>query len=136
MAALSADLVHCTKYQHVIFDSVKINQGTGYNHIHGIFTAPKAGIYAFSTTLSVTPSNNYHVAMVKGNATNQIGYLYADAPSIWLQRSTTVLTQMNQNEQVWMVCVDDSHIEGDHKHGYEGATDYHSHFSGFLISSD
>ena len=85
MAALSADLVHCTQLQPVIFDSVKVNQGLGYDNKHGIFRAPVAGMYAFSTTLSVTPNNNFHVAIVKGNATNEIGYLYADNLNIWIE---------------------------------------------------
>ena len=55
---------------------------------------------------------------VKGNATNEISYLYADPQNIGLQRSTTVFTYMNQNEEVWMVCIGDvaSRIEGDHQH--------------------
>ena len=138
MAALSADLLHCTKYQPVIFDAVKVNQGSAYSNVHGTFRAPVAGIYAFSTTLSVIPHNMYHVAIVKGNATNEIGYLYTDPQNIWLQRSTTVFTHMKQNEEVWMVCMGDgeSRIEGDHQHAWEGANDYHSHMSGFLVSAD
>ena len=85
MAALSSDLIHCTHYQPVIFDSVKVNQGSGYDSTHGIFRAPVAGVYAFSTTLSVLPNNNFHVAFVKGNATNEIGYLYADNLNIWIE---------------------------------------------------
>ena len=136
MAALSADLIHCTPQQPVIFDSVKVNQGGGYDDQHGMFTAPVAGVYAFSATLSVIPGNKFHVAFVKENATNEIGYLYADPQNIWLQRSTTVFTHLNQNEDVWMVCLDDSRIEGDHQHGWAGANDYHSHMSGFLVSAD
>ena len=136
MAALSADLLHCTKHQPVIFDAVKVNRGSGYNNKHGIFQAPVAGIYAFSATLSVEPNNAFHVAIVRGNATNEIGYLYADPQNIWLQRSTTIFTHLDQNEEVWMVCLSDSRIEGDHQHGWEGANDFHSHMSGFLVSAD
>ena len=105
--------------------------------MHGIFTAPVSGIYAFSATLSAMSNNDYHVAFVKGNATNDIGYLYADAQNIWHQRSTAVFTHLNQNEEVWMVCLLDSRIEGDdNQRAIEGANDFHSHMSGFLVSAD
>ena len=136
MASLSADLVHCTLHQPVIFDSVKVNQGSGYDHNHGVFKAPVAGVYAFTATLSVIPHNQYHVAIVRGNANNEIGYLYTDPQNIWLERSTTVFTHLNMNEQVWMVCVGDSRIEGHHQHSWGAAGDYHSHFSGFLVTPD
>lgn len=136
MAALSTDLVHCSKLQPVIFDAVKLNQGNGYDNNHGVFKAPVTGTYLFTSTLSVQPRNSYHTAFVKNNATNEIGYLYTDPIDLWLERSTTVVTHLNANDEVWMVCLSDSRIEGDHNHGWEGANDFHSHMSGFLISVD
>lgn len=136
MAALSQDLVHCSKGQPVIFDAVKLNVGSAYNNLHGIFTASITGTYLFTTTLSVQPNNSYHTAFVKNNATNEIGYLYTDPLNLWLERSTTVLVHLNAGDEVWMICLSDSRIEGDHNHGWEGANDFHSHISGFLISAD
>ena len=134
MAALTADLDHCNNNAKIIFQNVKINQGSGYSG--GVFTAPVAGYYAFSATLSTSDNNQYHVAFVKDNDSNKIGYMYADPSSIWMQRSSTVMTHLNQNEKVWMMCLGDSRIEGDHQHHYSGATDFHSHMSGFLVSAD
>ena len=136
MAALSSNLVHCTHNQPIIFEAVKVNRGGGYNNQHGTFTAPVSGIYAFSTTLTVMPNNSYHVAFVKGNATNKIGYIHTDQNNIWKLGSTTVFTHLNQNEEVWMVCLSDSRIEGDYQHGMDGANDFDSHMSGFLVSAD
>ena len=78
MVALTADIVHCTKHQPVIFNSVKVNQGGGYNSNHGFFRAPVSCVYEFSTTISVNWNFQYHVAIVKDNATNEIAYLFAD----------------------------------------------------------
>ena len=94
MAALSADLEHCTKYQSIIFEVVKVNRRGGYNNTNGIFTAPVSGIYSFSTTLSVMENNEYRVELVKGNVTNAIGYMYSMGRNDWQQRSTTVLTHL------------------------------------------
>ncbi|KAL4217471.1 hypothetical protein ACF0H5_023921 [Mactra antiquata] len=136
MAALSKDLLHCTKGQPVIFDSVKLNNGKAYNDVHGVFNAPVTGTYMFTTTLSVQPGGFYRTAFVRNNATNEIGYLYAEVLSIWTDRSTTIVTHLDAGDEVWMVCLSDSRIEGDHNHGWEGANDFHSHISGFLLSAD
>lgn len=136
MAALSADLEHCSQYQAVVFDSVKINQGGAYDSNHGVFTAPVSGTYLFTATLSVEPQNSFHTAFVKGNATNEIGYLFADPIDLWLERSISVVTHLNTNEEVWMICLEDSRIEGDHGHSWDGAGNFHSHIGGFLISAD
>jgi len=136
MAALSADLVHCTKQQPVIFDAVKVNQGGLYNPVHGVFRSNVNGTYIFTATLSVSPKNNFHVAFVKNTADNEIGYLYADNLNIWIERSTTVMTHLAAGDEVWMVCLGDSRIEGDKDLGVEGANDFHSHITGFLLSAD
>ena len=136
MAALSANLDHCTRHQPVIFDAVKVNQGGGYNNQHGMFTAPVSGIYFFSTTLTAMPNDKYKVAFVKGDVDNEIGYVYTLGMNEWQTRSTTVFTHLNQNEDVWIVCEEDSRIEGDHGHAQGGAGDFDSHMSGFLVSAD
>jgi len=136
MAALSADLVHCTIQQPVIFDAVKVNQGGLYNPVHGVFRANVNGTYIFTATLSVSPNNNFHVAFVKNTADNEIGYLYADNLNIWIERSTTVMTHLAVGDEVWMVCLGDSRLEGNYNHSWEGAGDYHSHITGFLLSAD
>ena len=132
MATLSTIITHCTTHQPVIFDKVKINIGSGYNSLHGNFRAPVSGVYAFSTTLSASSHNQYHVAIVKGNATNEIGYLFADPDTNWHMRSTTVFSHLNSGEEVWVVCLSDSSMQG-----YIGihADDFDSHFSGFLVSA-
>jgi len=136
MAALSADLIHCTKQQAVIFDAVKLNQGGLYDPVHGIFRTNVSGTYVFTATLSVSPNNNFHVAFVKNTADNEIGYLYAENLNVWTERSTTVLVHLAVGDEVWMVCLSDSRIEGDWGHAVEGASDFHSHISGFLLSGD
>lgn len=39
--------------QPVIFDSVYLNIGSGYNPVSGLFTCPVSGIYAFSVSMLV-----------------------------------------------------------------------------------
>ena len=136
MATLSYDIDSCRLHETVRFDRMKLNQGSAYNNKNGRFRAPVAGVYAFTATLSVQNGDEYHVALVKDTVSNAIGYLLTDAQDEWLQRSTTVFTHLNRNEEVWMICAGTSRIEGDHGHIWEGAADYHSHFSGFLVAAD
>ena len=113
--------------------------GSGYNSQHGNFRAPVSGIYAFSTTLSIDPHKHYYVAIVQGNATNEIGYLYSEfaTDNNWQIRSTTVFTNLNIGEEVWVVCLSDSTIKGDtNTQKVNDAQDFHSHFSGYLVSAD
>ncbi|XP_052807271.1 C1q-related factor-like [Mya arenaria] len=136
MATMANSLEHCTKNQAVIFEDVKLNIGNGYDNRHGIFRASVAGSYAFTTTLSRPPNFSYHVAFVQNVATNEISYLYADPINMWVERSTTVLTHMAAGDEIWMVCISDSHITGNLNHYAEGAGDFHSHISGFLVGAD
>ena len=136
MAALSANLDHCTGQQPVIFDAVKVNQGGLYDPVHGIFRTNVTGMYVFTATLSVSPHNSFHVAFVKNKADNVIGYIYTDIGNIWLKDSSTVLVHLDAGDEVWMVCLSESRIEDDYNHGIDGAQDYHSHIAGFLLSAD
>ena len=85
MATLSNDIDSCQKFETVKFDRVKVNLGGGYDNQAGVFRAPVAGVYAFTATLSVATQGEFHVALVKGNVNDDIGYLLADPQNIWLQ---------------------------------------------------
>ena len=139
MATLIASIPHCTSHQPIIFDKLMVNIGSGYNSQHGIFKAPVSDVYAFSATLSTLQHSHFYVAIVQGNVTNEIGYLYSELGSDnnWQLRSTTVLSHLNSGEEVWMACVSDSTIQGDSiSPAIRDAQDFHSHFSGFLVSED
>ena len=133
MATLSTHVNHCTAHQPIMFDKVKVSIGSGFNDQHGNFIAPVPGLYAFSTTISVDPQSSYHVAIVQGNASNEIGYLIAGYGAGWNMRSTTVFSHLNTGEDVWVICLSNSTIRGG---TYGIAQEFHSHFSGFLVSED
>ena len=131
MAGLSHTLSHCTAGQHVVFDLIQVNKGQAYNNRHGVFKAPTAGQYAFSLTISTMQVQHTKVSIVQNSTSNALGYVYADTSSYWVERSTTVFSHLKVNDEVWVNCMTESHIEGG---GF--ATGLHSHFSGFLVSAD
>ncbi|XP_060592021.1 caprin-2-like [Ruditapes philippinarum] len=134
MASLGHRITGCLSEHPVIFDQVKLNQGSGYDNRHGTFRAPVNGTYQISATLSSTPNNvGFHVAFVKNLASNSVGYLYADANQPhWQEKSTSLVLHLNAGDDVWISCLSDSTIHGDQT----GTSAFHSHFSGFLISKD
>ena len=134
MVALRQDFTQGTYGQHIIFGTVLFNKESAYNEKHGLFTAPTTGTYSFSTTLTAPAGQRFRVALVKNDISNVIGYIYADITTIYLERSITVLTHMNRNDEVWMICLDSCFIEGNDNRG--GRDRVVSTFSGFLISAD
>ena len=135
MAALGHVITGCSAGQPVIFDMVKLNQGSGYDYRHGTFRAPVNGTYQISATLSSSPNNvGFHVGFVKNLANSHVGYLYADGgKGHWQERSTSLVLHLNAGDDIWLSCLGDSTIQGD---TIGKANDFHSHFSGFLISKD
>ncbi|XP_048744272.2 uncharacterized protein LOC125657620 [Ostrea edulis] len=43
----------------LVFDAIFTNEGSGYNHHMGIFTAPRSGLYVFTWTIRGSTSSTY-----------------------------------------------------------------------------
>ncbi|XP_053383625.1 complement C1q-like protein 4 [Mercenaria mercenaria] len=119
---------HLGKYQHIVFSTVLLNIGNGYSANHGIFTAPKAGLYIFSASIlsNYKPATSLFAAdIVKGG--HVLARVYGHGVNGYHdQRLATVVTQLRAGEQVWVrlnCCANDS------LWGYRYTT-----FSGSLIS--
>ncbi|XP_053382256.1 complement C1q-like protein 4 [Mercenaria mercenaria] len=90
--------------QHIVFGTVLLNIGNGYSAHHGIFTAPKAGLYIFSASIlsyNGPKTSLFAADIVKG------GYLLARLYGHGVngyhdQGSATVVTQLKAGEQVWV----------------------------------
>ncbi|KAL3860274.1 hypothetical protein ACJMK2_010417 [Sinanodonta woodiana] len=134
MATLSRDLSDCSTDQFVVFDNAILNIGNVYDEVHGVFRAPVAGTYQFSLSLSVPgDGNQYSVVIKKGTPSTNVGYLYSNSylNPYYLGRSTSILTQLEEGEDVWVACsLDGTHIAG----GTGTIGQFYSHFSGFIVS--
>ncbi|KAH3805983.1 hypothetical protein DPMN_134293 [Dreissena polymorpha] len=109
--------------QNIVFDSVILNDGGGFNAYHGLFTAPVTGYYLFSTTILHTPhSQELHAGIMhKGNLIAMIhGFV-----NVFEQGTQTVVLKVRTGEQVWIGNRDytNQYVYGD----------YYSSFSGFLL---
>ncbi|KAL4225654.1 hypothetical protein ACF0H5_016343 [Mactra antiquata] len=97
------DVTHINRGEKIVFDKVKFSIGGGYHSQHGLFIAPKAGIYIFS--LSVMSSNHNSLeAVLQKNGVGLAG-AFADSyndGSPFQQGSVTVVTQLAVGDEVYV----------------------------------
>ena len=106
----------------ILFDTVRINIGSGFNVDDGIFTAPNDGAYQFSVTM-MTSQDGEIWAYFNLNG-KRIAYIYAHgSESRHDQGANTVILQLNKGDRVGVVNHHTSTIYGS---GY-------SSFSGNLL---
>ncbi|XP_045169839.2 thrombospondin-2-like isoform X2 [Mercenaria mercenaria] len=123
--------INCSSHQKVIFDVVKLNQGSPYNSTNGTFIASRNGTYQFSVALFTNPNHHFSIVITKNRISNIIGYLYAESVNRWQLASTTILVNLNMGDYVWVSCLTNSSIFG--QDTLDPVHVYNSQFSGFLI---
>ena len=64
-ASRSQPQIHMGDMQNVLFDHVETNLGNSYDPYIGVFRAPEAGTYVFSTTLGSYDRNSTHFGVYK-----------------------------------------------------------------------
>ncbi|XP_056014450.1 heavy metal-binding protein HIP-like [Ostrea edulis] len=126
-ALLQNDISDLGTYQTVKFDTVKLNEGSGYDVKTGKFTAPEDGVYSFSWNVLVYSGKEFHTEIVKNG--NVVAKNYADGRILksgyHLTSSSTVNIKMKKREQVW--------IRSHNKHGRYIHGSSWSYFSGFKL---
>ncbi|XP_021354625.1 cerebellin-1-like [Mizuhopecten yessoensis] len=110
--------------QIVVFDTVVTNDGNGYDTRHGHFTAPVAGLYAFSVTvMCYGDESEIHAAIVRDG--QKIGVVFANG-NHFDNGSKLVVVRLQAGQMVWV-----EHTYDPSGNKINGAG--YSSFSGFLI---
>ncbi|XP_060588097.1 multimerin-2-like [Ruditapes philippinarum] len=109
--------------QTVVFETVLLNINNGYHSHLGLFVAPTAGLYIFSTSVLDGDSKPLiHADLVKnGNAlARAYGHGNGGYPE---QGSVTVVTQLNAGDEVWvrLSCCQGSPVTGNRYTSFTGA---------------
>ena len=109
--------------QNIVFDHVQVNQGNGYHSHHGLFIAPRSGIYFFTVSLLHYPqSQASHPRIIKNGAV--VARFHA-AANQWEQTSQSIILNVNAGEEIYVKNED---------YGNEiYVASLHSSFSGFLL---
>ncbi|XP_048409329.1 complement C1q-like protein 3 isoform X2 [Stegostoma tigrinum] len=87
---------------HIVYDTVIVNKGSGYNPSTGIFTAPVAGIYYFTySLLGLSNSGNTEVHLMKNR--EALSYIHSILSASQAQAaSMPAILTLNKNDQVWV----------------------------------
>lgn len=115
---------------HVMFDIVQLNVGNGYHAAHGVFIAPRAGIYLFSVSILSTTRPNQYVEVTMQKNGNRLGMAYAngsDSVNRLDQGSITLAVELDVGDEIW--------VQYDHPEDGVFAGYYGSSFTGILINS-
>ena len=88
------------KNQHVLFEDVHINAGNAFHVLHGLFIAPRSGIYLFSASVMGHPNSPGIIATIMKNG-NKLVNIYG-MPQQYGQGSASIVTQLNAGDEVWV----------------------------------
>ena len=126
----SLSLASVTKYQTIIYDSVDLNIGNGYDKKTGKFTTPSSGLYVFHITTGSFDISHSIVELVVNNVVKDIGW--ADSMSHRDRAASSTATPVSLNKgDVVIARIGEKH--GGNK--IESNKFIRSSFSGFKLNN-
>ena len=120
-ATRSQHQTHLGNLQNLVFDHVETNIGNGYDPNIGVFRAPEAGTYVFSTTIVIFDRNTTHFGFYKNTRGVSLMWMNGDYLD---SRAHTVVLSLNTGDDVTV-----KHVGTDR--AIWGSN--HCLFSGFLL---
>ena len=107
----------------LIFNSVILNVGNGYNPSTGVFTSPVAGTYIFYVT-AVEYNKQYLMVDIVLNSVSKVK-LVGDNEAVYQTGTNMVVLNLQKGDSVWV-----RHSQGN---GYYSHNVPITTFSGFMI---
>jgi hypothetical protein len=102
-AHMSGDLTHIGLHQKIPFDSVTLNLGNAYHGAHGLYVAPRSGIYIFSGSILAHHTKDIEMSFKKNGIEIGGGILaYSAVNQGYGQGSATVVAQLKAGDEVWI----------------------------------
>ncbi|KAK3775000.1 hypothetical protein RRG08_036294 [Elysia crispata] len=127
--AFSAGLAHheyLQASQKVVYDTIFVNVGGGYDSTTGVFTCPTPGLYMFQFHALSHSSSNMWL---------ELHHNYAYVSSIWghidqdyAAASNSVILRLAKNDQVYIQTADQTDL-------YGATSEVYGTFSGYLIAA-
>ena len=126
----SLSLASVKKHQTIIYDSVDLNIGNGYDKKTGKFTTPSSGLYVFHVTTGSLDSSHSIVELVVNNVVKDIGWADSMDHNDRAVSSTATPVTLNEGDVVLARI-------GEHHGGkvIESNNYIRSSFSGFKLNN-
>ncbi|XP_062591707.1 multimerin-1-like [Saccostrea cucullata] len=86
----------------VVFESVDLNEGQGYNASTGIFTAPYGGLYVFDWTTLAWQGQVAFTALAVNSSYKSWNHCHDINSKTWLPCSKMTVVRLNQGDKVWI----------------------------------
>ncbi|XP_061198307.1 multimerin-1-like [Saccostrea echinata] len=85
----------------VVFETVDLNEGQGYNASTGIFTAPYGGLYVFDWTTLAWEGQVAYTSLVVNGSYKSWNHCQ-DVSKTWLPCSKMTIARLNRRDKVWI----------------------------------
>ena len=85
----------------VVFGTVDLNEGHGYDPSTGIFTAPAAGVYVFDWTIMTQQGKYAHTSLVVNGNLKSWSHCH-DYVKTYLSCSKMTVVKLKQGDKVWI----------------------------------
>nr|XP_034325204.1 complement C1q tumor necrosis factor-related protein 6-like [Crassostrea gigas] len=86
----------------VVFETVDLNEGVGYNASTGIFTAPSGGIYVFDWTILSWQGQYAYTSLVVNDQFKSWNHCYDVVSKTSIPCSKMTVVKLNQGDKVWI----------------------------------
>ena len=89
-------------YGRVIFGTVELNEGKGYNPSNGIFTAPASGMYVFDWTTLTQRGKLAHTSLVVNGKSKSWNHCDDITSKTYLSCSKMAVVKLKEGDKVWI----------------------------------
>ena len=86
----------------VVFATVDLNEGKGYNSSNGIFTAPALGVYVFDWTILTQLGKAAHTSLVVNGKRKSWNNCHDVGSKIHFSCSKMTVIKLKQGDKVWI----------------------------------
>ncbi|XP_048753241.2 cerebellin-3-like [Ostrea edulis] len=86
----------------VVFETVDLNEGRGYDASSGVFTAPHSGIYVFDWTILSWQGKYAHTSLVINGSNKSWNHCHDVVSKTWLPCSKMTVVKLKQGDKVWI----------------------------------
>lgn len=86
----------------VVFGTVDLNEGLGYDASTWVFTAPSGGIYVFDWTIVTWQGHYAYTSLVVNDLYKSFNFCDDRGSKTWLSCSKMTLVKLKQGDQVWI----------------------------------